>query len=146
MAQDVEKTGARERHSGAALLAQADAVTGASTPDHKRVAVGRNREMVSRDGAPPELPGYPKAQFFRRPLLQPHSSLVRGKPGLPLPSVTPAICALDGVIRISFGAHSHLFETARAAPAARGKETRNRHAPVGEHQAARRLGRARKNR
>ena len=69
MAQDVEETGARQRHSGGALLAQADAVTGASPSDNKRFAVGRNREMVSRDGAPPELPGYLKAQFFRRPLL-----------------------------------------------------------------------------
>ena len=69
MAQDVEETGARQRHSGGALLAQADAVTGASASDHKRVAVGRNREMVSRDRAPPELSRYPKAQFFGRPLL-----------------------------------------------------------------------------
>src|SRR5438876_3361206 len=146
MVQDVEKAGARERHSCGALLAQADAVTGASPSDNKRVAVRRNREMVSRDGAPPELPGYLKAQFFRRPHLQAHSSLVRRKPDLPLASVTPAVCALDGVIRISFGAHSHLFETVRAAAAACRKETGNRHAPVRKHQAARRLRRARKNR
>ena len=69
MAQDVEKTGARERHSGAALLAQADAVTGASPSDDKRFAFGRNREVVSRDGTPPELSRYLKAQFFRRSIL-----------------------------------------------------------------------------
>src|SRR5207247_8806563 len=86
------------------------------------------------------------AHFFTRTDLQAHSSLVRRKPGLPLASVTPAVCALDGVIRISFGAHSHLFETVGAAAAARRKETGNRRAPVREHQAARRLRRARKNR
>ena len=69
MAQDVEKTGARERHSDGALLAQADAVTGASASDDQCFAIAPNREMVSLDGAPPALSVYLKTQFFRRSLL-----------------------------------------------------------------------------